>query len=262
MLYVANVTPEGELINQKGLGNVELGWHRDLTYQPIPPRGSCLLAHEIPSAGGMTYFSNMYAACNALSDSLRQQGEALQVVHDSSRNSAGRPRTGAIVTDDPTKTPGARHPIVCRHPWTKRKMIFFGRREGSYIPSKPLDESEALLDTYWQHATQPRWAWGHAWQVGDVLLWDNLATMHRRDAFEGTERRVLHRTQLKGRAPLPCLNSTHVLKQMLCDSKKLWVFVGFCGFSGSEKRVAIALLKKRWNAGLRQNDAKQMRLGR
>ena len=42
-----------------------------------------------------------------------------------------------------------------------------------------------------------------------------------------------------------------VLKQMLCDSKKLWVFVGFCGFSGSQKRVAFALPKKRWNAGLR-----------
>ena len=54
---------------------------------------------------------------------------------------------------------------------------------------------------------------------------------------------------------------TVVLNHMLCDSKKLWVFVGFCGFSGSQKRVAFALPKKRWNAGLRQNDAKQMRLG-
>ena len=203
VLLVANVTPEGEFINDKALGNAELGWHRDLTYEPIPPRGSCLYAHEIPPAGGMTYFSNMYAACAALPETLRKEAKRLRVIHDSTRNSAGRARTGAQVFSDPRETPGAKHFMVCCHPWTKKEMIFFGRREGSYILDKPLAESETLLDQLWDHACQPAWAWGHDWEVGDVVLWDNLATMHRRDAFDGAQRRVLHRTQIEGQAPLP-----------------------------------------------------------
>ena len=64
-----------------------------------------------------------------------------------------------------------------------------------------LAESEALLDALWAHIEDPGIAWTHQWRVGDLVLWDNRCTMHRRDPFDATSRRVMHRTQIKGAAP-------------------------------------------------------------
>tara|TARA_B100000900_G_C20203227_1_gene562738 strand:+ start:30 stop:242 length:213 start_codon:yes stop_codon:yes gene_type:complete len=60
-----------------------------------------------------------------------------------------------------------------------------------------LANSEALLDELWAHATQPKYAWHHQWRVGDVIMWDNRCAMHRRDSFDETQRRIMHRTQIK-----------------------------------------------------------------
>ena len=61
-----------------------------------------------------------------------------------------------------------------------------------------MAESEALLDAIWAHATQSRFAMCHEWRVGDVLMWNNPAVLHRRDSFDEKARRVMHRTQIKG----------------------------------------------------------------
>jgi taurine dioxygenase len=61
-----------------------------------------------------------------------------------------------------------------------------------------IADSEALLDALWKHATQPRFAMCHEWRVGDVLMWNNLSVLHRRDPFDPATRRVMHRTQIKG----------------------------------------------------------------
>ena len=82
------------------------------------------------------------------------------------------------------------------HPDTGRKALYLGRRRNGYIVGLPLDESEALLDELWAHATKPEFAASHSWRLGDVVMWDNRCTMHRRDAFDPAARRILHRTQL------------------------------------------------------------------
>src|SRR2546422_447365 len=64
-----------------------------------------------------------------------------------------------------------------------------------------LEEREALLDALWAHATQPRFAFCQRWQVGDLMIWDNRCTLHRRDPFDPNARRVMHRTQIKGDRP-------------------------------------------------------------
>ena len=80
-------------------------------------------------------------------------------------------------------------------------MLYLGRRRNAYIDGLPLDESEALLDELWDHATRPDISWAHRWRPGDLVLWDNRCTMHRRDPFDAASRRVMHRTQVKGEAP-------------------------------------------------------------
>jgi taurine dioxygenase len=75
--------------------------------------------------------------------------------------------------------------------------LYLGRRRNAYIGGLPLAESEALLDELWSYATRDDITWHNEWQPGDVVLWDNRCTMHRRDAFDPNSRRILYRTQIK-----------------------------------------------------------------
>lgn len=188
-----------------GLGYGEAAWHTDMSYNPVPPKASILYALEIPPTGGDTSFINMYAAFEDLPAQTRRTIESLDCIHDSSRDSTGALRPGVVETDDPRLTPGARHPIVRMHPITFRPCLFLGRRKGAYVPGLPLADSEALLDELWARTTQPKYVWTQRWTVGDVLLWDNRCTMHRRESFDANARRLMHRTQIVGEAVSPQL---------------------------------------------------------
>jgi taurine dioxygenase len=86
---------------------------------------------------------------------------------------------------------------VYPHPETRRRALYLGRRRNAYIEGLSLDDSDALLDEIWAHATREPLTWRHHWRAGDLVLWDNRCTMHRRDAFDPAARRVMHRTQIK-----------------------------------------------------------------
>ena len=87
------------------------------------------------------------------------------------------------------------------HPESRRQALFLGRRLNAWIVGLPVRESEALLDTLWQHTMQDRFVWRQDWRVGDLIVWDNRCAMHRRDAFDAASRRLMHRTQIKGDRP-------------------------------------------------------------
>jgi taurine dioxygenase len=195
---VSNVVENGVPIGSLGAG--EAVWHTDMSYLEDPPKASILYALEIPPDGGNTYFCNMYRAYELLPDALKKRIANLELKHDGTYNSGGYVRQGVTAVDDPMTSPGVYHPIVCTHPETGRRMLYLGRRRNAYIGGLPLAESEALLDELWSVANRPEIAWGHQWRVGDVVLWDNRCTMHRRDSFDSDSRRVLHRTQIKGEA--------------------------------------------------------------
>src|SRR5262249_17567682 len=76
------------------------------------------------------------------------------------------------------------HPLVCTHPDTNRRMLYLGRRRNAYLVGLELADSEALLDELWSFVDRPEFAWEHSWRVGDLVMWDNRCTMHRRDAFD------------------------------------------------------------------------------
>jgi len=193
---VSNVIENGVPIGSLGAG--EAVWHTDMSYLADPPKASMLYALEIPPAGGNTGFCNMYNALEAMPAALLRRIEGRTLKHDGTYNSGGYLRQGVTATDDPTRSPGTSHPIVCRHPETHRRVLYLGRRRNAYIDGLPLAESEALLDEIWSYATRPELAWYNEWQIGDVVLWDNRCTMHRRDPFDPAARRILHRTQIKG----------------------------------------------------------------
>ncbi|MBV8535282.1 MAG: TauD/TfdA family dioxygenase [Alphaproteobacteria bacterium] len=193
---VSNVIENGVPIGSLGAG--EAVWHTDMSYVPDPPKASMLYALEIPRAGGNTGFCNMYRAYEALPADLKRRIEGLTIKHDGTYNSGGYVRQGITATDDPVTSPGAVHPLVCTHPETGRRALYLGRRRNAYISGLPLAESEALLDEVWRYATREEFTWYNLWRTGDVVLWDNRCTMHRRDPFDPSSRRILHRTQIKG----------------------------------------------------------------
>jgi len=193
---ISNVVENGKAIGN--LGDGEAVWHADMTYVDVPPKAAMLHALEVPPAGGNTYFANMFAAYETLSDQLKKAVEGKIAVHDASTNSAGMLRKGYKQVTDVREVVGARHPLVRTEPGTGRKALFLGRRPNSYVLGLPVPESEALLDALWAHATQPRFAMCHEWRVGDLLMWNNLSVLHRRDPFDPKSRRIMHRSQIRG----------------------------------------------------------------
>ena len=192
---VSNVIENGAPIGSLGAG--EATWHTDMSYLVNPPKASILFALEIPSSGGSTYFNNMYSAFESLPDELKRRIGGLALKHDGTYNSGGYVRQGIAAIDNPVTSPGAYHPLVCTHPETKRRVLYLGRRRNAYIAGLSLPDSESLLDELWSYATREELTWRNEWRVGDLVLWDNRCTMHRRDPFDANSRRIMHRTQIK-----------------------------------------------------------------
>lgn len=194
---VSNVRNEkGEPIGALGAG--EAVWHTDMSYLEAPPDASMLYALEIPESGGNTWFCGMQAACAALPADLRTRIGGRRIKHDGTYNSGGYLRQGVAPSDDPIKAPGAWHPAICRHPATGAPVLYLGRRRNSFVEGLGRPDSEMLLDRLWAHATRPEFTYEHRWRAGDLVMWDNRATMHRRDPFDPAARRVMHRTQIRG----------------------------------------------------------------
>ena len=180
------------------LGDGEAVWHADMTYQELPPKAGILYALEVPENKGNTHFANMALAYSELPNRLKEKIDGKILIHDSAHNSAGMLRKGYEEVENPSDTPGARHPIVIRDKNTNKKLLFLGRRPHAYIIGLELEESEDLLNEIWEHATQDKFTWTQKWEKGDLLMWKNLNVLHKRDAFDPNTRRVMHRTQIKG----------------------------------------------------------------
>jgi taurine dioxygenase len=180
------------------LGDGEAVWHTDMSYLDVPPDASMLYSLEIPPTGGNTWFTSMQAACDALPAALRAKIEGRRVKHDGTYNSGGYLRKGVTPTDDPMVAPGAWHPAILRHPVNGRATLYLGRRRNSFVEGYTKEESDAVLEELWAHVTQPRFIYQHVWKLGDLVMWDNRSTMHRRDPFDKSARRIMHRTQIKG----------------------------------------------------------------
>jgi taurine dioxygenase len=181
------------------LGAGEAVWHTDMSYLQEPPDASMLYSLEVPPTGGDTWVLGMQAAWATLPEALKAKVRGRRIKHDGTYNSGGYLRKGVTPTDDPHNAPGAWHPAVIAHPATGAPSLYLGRRRNSYVEGLSPAESEALLDALWSHIEGPELRYQHRWRVGDLLLWDNRSTMHRRDPFDNATRRVMHRTQIKGK---------------------------------------------------------------
>lgn len=176
-------------------------WQSDLSYRMRPCAIALLHARSLPAEGGGVAFANQYAACDTLPEELKAQIEGRMLLHDESLDNEGRLREGHEPVADPRESTGAQHRIVRTHPDTRRRALYLGRRRNAYVIGLALEDSEALLDRLWAHATQPSLLWRHDWRGGDTLIWDNRCVLYRHDMPAAAGGRELLRVQIRGEIP-------------------------------------------------------------
>ena len=164
-------------------GDGELAWHSDLQYMPEPQVYSVLYAIEVPKEGGDTEWCNMSAAYAALDEATKQTIDGLRSVNWLTRRLA--PVT---------------HPVVRLHPLTGAPALYASPGLSRYIEGWDEREGRELIEKLAAHATRPEFCYRHTWQSGDVIMWDNRVTMHRRHSFDLAQRRIVRRTQTIGEA--------------------------------------------------------------
>ena len=159
-------------------------WHTDISFHPVRATYSLLSAHVVPPGGADTEFADMRAAWDALPASMKARIEPLEVEHSYwySRVTAGGPEPDEA---ERRSRPPARHRLVHRHAGSGRRVLYLASH-ASHVIGWPLDEGRALLHELMEFATRPEFVYRHVWTPGDLLMWDNLATMHRATPFEDT----------------------------------------------------------------------------
>ena len=181
IFLISNVKENGEPIGE--LGDELIPFHSDLSYLARPGTLSVLYAVEIPTEGGQTQWCNCTAAYATLDDSCKTRLQGLRAVH-----------RHHVEAQNPSEH--VAHPIVRTHPETGRRSLYVGPHLTKYVAGLDERESEALLSELYAHLEQPRFVWTHQWQIGDLVLFDNRPTMHRRLAFPSDQRRLMKRTQV------------------------------------------------------------------
>jgi alpha-ketoglutarate-dependent taurine dioxygenase len=197
-----------ELDGSKGGKNAQ--WHTDVTFVVRPHAASVLVADELPTVGGDTLWADLEAAYTKLSEPLRELVDKLEAVHRIAPLAYwGEPFDTALSRDDATKlledsrsVPPVIHPVVRVHPRTGKPALFVNQGFTSHIVGFARHESDALLRLLFDHTTQPEFFFRHHWQPGDVVMWDNQATMHYAVDDYGTAARRVRRVTVRGDEPV------------------------------------------------------------
>jgi alpha-ketoglutarate-dependent 2,4-dichlorophenoxyacetate dioxygenase len=187
LIDVGNIDVDGSILpdddRRRAYNRGNLLWHTDGSFDTPRAHYSLLSAHVVPPGGAPTEFADMRAAYDALSSDLKERVKDLVVEHSIWYS---RELAGLTVTDEERATrPASRHKLVHVHPTSGRKVLYLASH-ASHVVGLPMAEGRALLQSLIRHATQPQFVHRHEWRVGDVVIWDNLATMHRGTPFDDT----------------------------------------------------------------------------
>jgi taurine dioxygenase len=193
--WLTNVEENGE-IDWYGVKRAS-DWHTDSTYEPELPLLAMLHALEIPSARGGTVFADMRAAYDALSPAMKERLAGLVGLHGHSDGPYG---VRLYEPGEQNQLSGKAYaaqerPAVVSHPITGRPILFVNPMHVHGFVGMPREEAWALVEELAEHATQDRFTYYHSWRVGDLVMWDERATMHRGAGdYNPDERRVMLRT--------------------------------------------------------------------
>jgi len=186
LIDVGNIDNDGGLLpeddRRRAYARGNLLWHTDVSFDANRATLSLLAAHVIPPEGADTEFADMRAAYDALPETMKKKVDSLVVEHSIWYSRALAGMSDVSATEQATRPP-SHHGLVHVHPGSGRKVLYLAAH-ASHIVGWPLDEGRALLAELTTHATQPQFVFRHQWQLHDLLVWDNLATMHRATPFD------------------------------------------------------------------------------
>ena len=193
-MYVANKRVDGM---DGVLPEGEMQFHTDQCYYETPSRATILYALEVPVEGGNTKFANAYRAYESLSDDMKERLKGLKAhnVYDYDANPTIKTKESA------PNAPHYEHPVVIRHPETEREVLYVNRLMTDHIVGIDRAESDAILEELFETLEDPKYSYEHVWAPGDLVIWDNLCTLHARTWFDPSMARVLRRTTVAGEKP-------------------------------------------------------------
>jgi len=206
-----------ELNAQQGGKNAR--WHTDVTFVESPPAASVLVADVVPEFGGDTLWADARASFAALSPALREAVSQMEAVHHISPLAYwGEPFDTALsredarrLFEDAAKVPPVVHPVVRIHPTTAKAALFVNPGFTTHIIGLSRIESDNLLRLLFEHVVQPEFTLRHHWHPGDVVMWDNRATLHYATDDYGQADRRMRRVTLRGTPALgPSFQESHV----------------------------------------------------
>ncbi len=197
---LSNLGPDGKP-NAVHPDRGTLFWHTDASWQAKPALATLLYGERVPANGGHTMFADMIGAFEAFGAAEREYFATLRVRHDLnvSRLKAGYP---PMTPDQRARRPPVEQPLVRMHAPTGRRAIYLGSH-GQEIVGLPDLESRGLIERIMNHCTEPRFVYEHVWRAGDLVMWDNGATVHRGTEYDtAAEPRLVRRTVVRGETPV------------------------------------------------------------
>ncbi|MEQ1890012.1 MAG: TauD/TfdA family dioxygenase [Alphaproteobacteria bacterium] len=216
---VAEILRVNNLIDAEGIpegttASASLEWHADYSYASTVGKESFLEAVEIPAKiRPQTCFNSQYAALERLPRAMVEMLRPLSAFHSVTGHVIGAEDNGLSDTSPAAMAfrkefkakkerdrrmgisrppiPVTEHPVIIRHPDTGREILYVSKGITRYIVGMPMDESNDLLKQLTTHSTRPEYVYAHDWRAGDMIMFDTLGTVHRRDAWDPSERRVM-----------------------------------------------------------------------
>jgi alpha-ketoglutarate-dependent taurine dioxygenase len=214
--YLPGLTPEGQqriasvfgpIVDESGKGD---GWtlvsdrpggvinegpllfHSDLAFTPTPLTALSLYALEVPAGGTATHFADGTRAATHLPPDLRASAAGHTALHVFPLTNSRGDERYRIATLDPG-APRAEHPVLWDHPRTGAPTVYVSAMQTDSIVGLPERESEALLVALWDRLYEPGNVYTHRWEVGDLVVWDNVSVQHARDDVKPGDGRTLRR---------------------------------------------------------------------
>ena len=203
VMTLSNIVEDGKPI---GLADAGQDWHTDMSYSKMIAFANVLYGIKIPKRSGKplgaTEFSNMHAAYEGLPPDLKQNLEGKTVLHDFNkfwemmRREKGSKRSPLTEAQRKAKPPVS-HPIFLAHPVTKRKVLYANPGYSMRINELPEKESDEMLEFLFEHQLRPEYRYAFHWAEGDVLMWEDIGTIHNAVADYGAdEPRLIKRCQV------------------------------------------------------------------
>ncbi|SFU26562.1 TauD/TfdA dioxygenase family protein [Paraburkholderia aspalathi] len=203
VMVLSNIVRDGKPI---GLADAGQSWHTDMSYSRTIAFTNILYGIEVPFRDGRplgnTEFCNMHAAYDDLPTYLKTLLNDKTIEHDFNkfwemmRREKGSSRP-PLTAEQRAAKPPVSHPVFLTHPITKRRVLYANPGYAMRVNGMPEDESGEILDYLFKHQVQDKYRYKHPWSVGDVLMWDNIGTIHNAVAdYRPDEHRLIKRCQV------------------------------------------------------------------